>query len=56
MVAPVDETLLQLFDHLPEPVREARAGVTRAIRNGTYGLDMIELVRLRSAGLHGCRH
>jgi hypothetical protein len=56
MAIALNITLVELFQHLPANVDEARSGVSQAIRNATLEPELIERVRRRSAGIYNCRY
>jgi hypothetical protein len=51
----IDHSLVEFVGLLPEPMQQARGAFSRAVKNGSFDRRLLELVRLRSAGINGCR-
>jgi alkylhydroperoxidase family enzyme len=48
-------TLAEFLEELPDPMREARFALTRAVMTGDLEARLIEYVRLRSAKINECK-
>lgn len=49
-------TKMDLVTLLPEAMQERMALFAQVPKVSTFDRRLIELLRLRSAGIHGCRH
>jgi alkylhydroperoxidase family enzyme len=55
MTFEIDHSLVEFVRLLPEQMQEARGAFSRSVKNGGLEPRLLELARLRSAGINGCR-